>query len=106
MVRKHREVERPTQTRGARSLAVGTVGLQADRLAFREAVRVPWRVPGVLPVRVERVRRMHVRIAEEGLTIRLVLTTSRTLLRVGPLRFRARFRRNQVTDPSDHQCDQ
>ena len=53
MVRDHREIQRPAQLDLARRSAIRAVGLNANRLATRKAVRVRWAVARALPDRIE-----------------------------------------------------
>ncbi len=60
-----REVERTRELELAQRFPVAIVGLHADPLAAREAVRVGGTVPRALRARVEREHRVHVQVAEE-----------------------------------------
>jgi hypothetical protein len=83
MVRHDGEVERSPQADGAQRNSRTVEWLNADGLAACEAVGVARRVAGALAPRVERERRVDVRIAEERFAKRIVVGARLALLGSG-----------------------
>jgi hypothetical protein len=80
VVRDEREVERPAELHAPRRLPARVVGLDADRRALRERVRVARRAARALAPAVEGERGVDVQVAEERLPQRVVMRARRPLL--------------------------
>ena len=71
VVRHDGEVERAVDRDRAQRVALGIVGLQAERGSFRKAVGISRPHPRVLRTRVLRQRRVYVSVTKEGLPQRI-----------------------------------